>query len=161
MSRDVSEDDLPGIGRRYRVRGEGGASVTIVVHNSGRRDLYVFPPDSDEPLMVALSDRQAQLAGSVLTGDYSPSAEIQEIAEVIDEMTIEWSTLTPGSPGTGRSIEDLRIRSLTGINVMAILRGHSVINGPRDMEVLEAGDRLVVAGLRSSMPAFRRLVVGD
>jgi K+/H+ antiporter YhaU regulatory subunit KhtT len=44
---------------------------------------------------------------------------------------------------------------------MAILREHNVIHGPRDSEVLQPGDRLIVAGRSSSMPAFRRLVVGD
>lgn len=159
MKTDVHEDDLPGIGRRYAVQCDDGGVLTIVVHNTGRRDLYLFPPRGDEPVTVAMDDRQAQLAASVLSGDYDPPKEFQEIEEVVNDLAIEWYVLGPGSPGTGQSIEDLHIRSVTGINVMAILRKHHVIHGPRDTEVLEVGDRLIVAGRKSSMPAFRRLVV--
>jgi TrkA domain protein len=161
MNRLVREEELPGIGRRYHVECDYGAVLTLIVHNSGRRDLYFFPPDSDEPVTVAMSDEQAKVAGSILTGGFSPPEAILEIEKVAGDLAIEWFTLSPGSPGTGQSIEELHIRSATGINVMAILRGHNVIHGPRDAERFEQGDRLIVAGRRSSMPAFRRLVVGD
>jgi TrkA domain protein len=161
MNRYVREEELPGIGRRYSVECDYGAVLTIVVHNSGRRDIYFFQEDSEIPVTVAMNDEQARVAGSVLSGTFSPPEGVAEIDKVVGEMVIEWFTLGPGSPGTGQSIEDLHIRSATGINVMAILRDHNVIHGPRDSERLEPGDRLIVAGRSSSMPAFRRLVVGD
>lgn len=161
MSRLVREEELPGIGRRYSIDCDYGAVLTIVVHNSGRRDIYFFPPDSEMPVTVAMNDEQAKVAGAILTGGLSPPAAITEIEQVVDDLAIEWYTLSPGSPGTGQTIEELHIRSATGINVMTILRGHAVIHGPRDSERLEPGDRLIVAGRHSSMPAFRRLVVGD
>lgn len=161
MSRLVREEELPGIGRRYNIECDYGAVLTIIVHNSGRRDLYFFPPDSEDPVTVAMSDEQAKLAGSIMTGGFSPPEAITEVEKVAGDLAIEWFTLSPGSPGTGQSIEELHIRSATGINVMAILRGHNVIHGPRDAERFESGDRLIVAGRHSSMPAFRRLVVGD
>lgn len=160
MISSVREDELPGIGRRYRVDCEDAAALTIVLHNSGRRDLYFFPPDSDVPVTVAMTEEQAKLAGSVLAGSYSPPDSIAEIDKVVGDLVIEWHTLGPGSPGTGQSIEELHIRSATGVNVMAILRGHEVIHGPGDAERFESGDRLVVAGRQSGMPAFQRLVVG-
>ena len=49
MNRLVREEELPGIGRRYNVEVDYGAVLTIIVHNSGRRDLYFFPPDSEVP----------------------------------------------------------------------------------------------------------------
>lgn len=161
MNRLVREEELPGIGRRYSVECDYSAVLTIIVHNSGRRDIYFFPPDSEVPVTVAMNDEQAKVAGGILAGGFSPPEAITEIEQVVDDLAIEWFTLSPGSPGTGQSIEELHIRSATGINVMAIMRGHNVIHGPRDAERLEPGDRLVVAGRHSSMPAFRRLVVGD
>lgn len=158
--REVREDDLPGIGRRYSVDCDDGAVLTIVVHNNGRRDLYLFPPDAENPVAVAMDDHHARLAGAVLSGEYSPPSGVEEIREVVEDLAIESYGVSPGSPGAGHSIEDLHIRSTTGINIMAILRGHNVIHGPRDSEMLQAGDQLIVAGRRSSMPAFRRLVVG-
>jgi TrkA domain protein len=161
MNQIVREEELPGIGRRYSVECDYGAVLTIVVHNSGRRDLYFFQEDSELPVTVAMNDEQAKVAGEILAGGFSPPAPIAEIERVVNDLAIEWFTLSPGSPGTGQSIEELHIRSATGINVMAILREHNVIHGPRDAEVLQPGDRLIVAGRSSSMPAFRRLIVGD
>lgn len=161
MTHLVREEELPGIGRRFSVEADYGAVLTIVVHNSGRRDLYFFPPDSEVPVTVAMNDEQAKVAGSILSGELSPPGPVAEVDRVVDELAIEWFTLGPGSPGTGQSIEELHIRSATGVNVMAIVRGHNVIHGPRDGERFESGDRLVVAGRHTSMPAFRRLVVGD
>src|SRR5687768_2194668 len=106
MSRLVREEELPGIGRRYNVECDYGAVLTIIVHNSGRRDLYFFPPDSEEPVTVAMSDEQAKLAGSIMTGGFSPPEAITEIEKVAGDLAIEWFTLSPGSPGTGQSIEE-------------------------------------------------------
>lgn len=160
-NQNVREEDLPGIGRRYTVNCDDGGVLTIVVHNSGRRDVYLFSGnDKEDPVCVSMHEAEAEAAGSVLSGEYSPPAAMKEIEEVVDDLAIEWITLVPGSPGTGRSIQDLHIRSATGVNVMAIVRDHNVIHGPGDLEVLEAGDRLIVAGRRESMPDFQRLVLG-
>lgn len=60
MKLDVHEDDLPGIGRRYVVQGDDGGVLTIVLHNSGRRELYLFPRHGDQPVTVAMDDHQAR-----------------------------------------------------------------------------------------------------
>ena len=159
MEPEVREEDLPGIGRRYSVPGNDGGVLTIVVHNTGRRDLYLFPGKGRDPVTVSMDDRQAQLAAAVMNGEYAPPAGISEIKQLLGDLAIEWYALGPGSRGTGQSIEQLHISSATGVSVMAILRGHQVIYGPRDSEVLQAEDRLIVAGRRSSMAEFRRLVV--
>ncbi|MGH3369399.1 MAG: protein translocase subunit SecF, partial [Nocardioidaceae bacterium] len=39
---DVTEVALPGIGQRYDVRVADGGPLTVVIHHSGRRDLYVM-----------------------------------------------------------------------------------------------------------------------
>ena len=100
MNRLVREEELPGIGRRYNVECEDGAVLTIIVHNSGRRDLYFFPPDSEEPVTVAMSDEQAKLAGAIMTGGFSPPAAIAEIEKVAGDLAIEWFTLSGAAVST-------------------------------------------------------------
>ena len=39
---DVTEAPLPGIGQRFDLRAAEGGAVTVVIHHSGRRDLYVL-----------------------------------------------------------------------------------------------------------------------
>ena len=45
---DVTESTLPGIGQRYDLRAVEGTTVAVVIHHSGRRDLYVLN-GADEP----------------------------------------------------------------------------------------------------------------
>ncbi|MDQ4144478.1 MAG: hypothetical protein M3198_12175 [Actinomycetota bacterium] len=160
MNRDIRVDDLPGIGRRYELACEDGGVLTVVIHHTGRRDVYVLPSDGDEASTVTLNDAQARTAGAVLSGTYFTPTAVRRVQEVIDDLVTDWVVLTPGSPGTGHSIGELQIRSQTGVAVMAILRGNSVIHGPAPDEVLQAGDRLVVTGRRENLQAFQRLVVG-
>lgn len=160
MNAEVREDDLPGIGRRFEVRCEDGGVLTVVLRNTGRRDVYAFSPGSDEPGVVTLRDEEARVVGAIMSGSLFRPPEVRGVQEALDDLAIDWTTLDPGSPGTERTIGDLRIRSSTGITVMSILRGHGVIQEPRPEEVLHAGDRLVVAGRRDRLAGFRRLVAG-
>jgi TrkA domain protein len=160
MNPDVRVDDLPGIGRRYELTCDDGGVLTVVIHHTGRRDLYVFPAGREDASTVSLSDTQARTAGDILSGTYFTPTAVRRVQEVIDDLVTDWVMLTPGSPGTECSIGDLGIRGRTGMSVMAILRGDTVIHEPGATEVLRSGDRLVVTGRRANLPAFQRLVVG-
>lgn len=160
MHRDVREDELPGIGHRYTVSCDYGGVMTIVVHNSGRRDIYLLSSESDDPSIVTFDDGRARAIAAILNGDYFTPPTVAGVQQVIDDLVFEWVALTPGSPGAGRSLADLAASSLTGVTVMSILRGKAAIHEPAGSEVLQPGDRLVIAGRRDNLPAFRRLVAG-
>lgn len=156
---DVTEIDLPGIGRRYDVRAAEGGSVTIVIHHSGRRDLYVLDGGDEPRAVVTLTDSQARALGAILGGAYFKPAVVEEIEAVIGGLLIDWVTLDEHSPGAGRSIADLSIRSTTKMTVAAVLRDEGTLVAPEPTEVLRPGDRLVVLGRREDLPGFRRHVV--
>ena len=46
----ISESELPGIGRRFEIVATKGVRVVLVIHHSGRRDLYIPKHGEDEPL---------------------------------------------------------------------------------------------------------------
>lgn len=159
VSGDVTEVALPGIGQRYDVPTVEGGTVTVVIHHSGRRDIYVLG-GGDEPLaVVALTDSQARTLGAILGGAYFKPAVIEEIEAVIGGLLIDWVTLDEHSPGTGRSIADLQVRSHTKMTIAAILRDHETLVAPEPSETLRAGDRLVVIGRQEDLSGFRRHVV--
>jgi K+:H+ antiporter subunit KhtT len=160
MNVEVRQDDLPGIGRRFEIECEDGGVVTIVVHHTGRRDLYAFPPGADTPCVVTLRDEQAQVVAEILEGSWSGMPGARGVQEALDDLSIDWVALDPGSPATGRTVGNLGIRTGTGVTVMSILRGNGVIHDPGPDEELRAGDRLVVAGRRYRLGDFRRLVLG-
>jgi TrkA domain protein len=168
MRVDIEVQDLPGIGRRYEVYGEYDARVAVVVHNTGRRDLYVFErgsggrqADADAAdAVVQLSDAQARQLGAILGGAYFKPAMVEEVEAVIGELLIDWVTLADDSPVAGRSIQELQVRQRTGMTIVAIVRGREAIPMPEPSEVLAPGDRLVVVGRRQDLPNFTELIGG-
>lgn len=156
---DITERALPGIGERFDLRTADGDDVCVVIHHSGRRDVYVVDDDGDTRAAVTLSDSQARNLGAILAGAYFKPAVVAEIESVIDGLLIEWATLDADSPGVGRTIAELGVRSQTRMTIAAILRDHVPIVAPEPDEALRDGDRLVVIGRPEDLPAFRRHVV--
>lgn len=156
----VHEEELPGIGRKYELASSKGERLDVVIHHSGRRDLYVFEPGSDDPLAyVQLTDDQARQLGAILGGVYFKPSVVEEIEAVIGELIVDWVTLDPESPSVGHSIGELEIRRKTGMSVIAIVREKEPLTSPPPDEVLRPDDRLVVVGPRNNLPDFIRLVV--
>jgi TrkA domain protein len=165
MEIGVDVQELPGIGRRYDVLGERGGRVAVVLHHTGRRDVYAFErqsadDDGDPDAVIELSDPQARKLGAILGGAYFKPPAVQEIEAIIGDLLIEWVTLDELSPVVGRSIQDLQIRQRSGMTIVAIVRGTTAVPAPEPTEVLEGGDRLVVVGKQEDFSAFTRLVEG-
>ena len=160
MTDQIHEQELPGIGRRYSVQAEG-AEVSVVIHHSGRRDVYLSDPTGHHPPSVAtLSDDQARRLGAVLAGAYFQPTLTRQIEAVVGGLVIDWVTVVEDSPGAGRSIADLQVRRRTRMTIVALLRGDEVVVVPEPSEVLEAGDRVVVVGRPEDLDGFVRHVAG-
>jgi TrkA domain protein len=159
---DIGEQDLPGIGRRYDLRDADGNDVAVIIHHSGRRDLYGQRGGrGDMDLMLSLTDDQARRLGAIIGGAYFKPAAVSEIEAVVGGLAIDWVTLRPDSPAIGRSLADLEIRKRTGATVAAILRGEGApAITPEPDEILSAGDRLVVMGQPSDLATFMAEIVG-
>lgn len=161
LGTDVTEHALPGIGRRYECATIDGGEVVVVLHHSGRRDLYVWDTGRDAPrAAVTLTDSQARTLGAVLSGAYLKPVLVDEVEAVIGELLIDWVTLRPDSPGVGRTIAELDIRRATRMYVAAIVRSDGPLVAPPPSETLRAGDRLVVVGRPGDLAGLVRHVVG-
>jgi TrkA domain protein len=158
---NVIEQSLPGIGQRYELHTEEGGTIVVVLHHSGRRDMYVMDPRDDEPkAAVTLSDSQARTLGAVLAGAYFKPAVVEDIEAVIGSLLIDWFTLRANSPAADKTIAEMEIRRRTRMTVAAILRGSESLIAPEPSEVLRADDRLVVVGRQEDRAGFVRHVVG-
>jgi TrkA domain protein len=155
----VTEQDLPGIGRRYQMTDDSGHLVTVIVHHSGRRDVYLPNRGAGDVTAVSFTDDQARRLGALLAGVYFKPAVVAQVEAVIGGLLIDWVTLHEGSPGVGRSIADLEIRRKTRMTIAAIVRGEASLVAPDPTTALEVGDRLVVIGRPEDMPTFLRSVV--
>ena len=161
MGRDVSEQDLPGIGRRFDVDGEDGGRVSVVMHHSGRCDVYLRARPEAEPTSVSFTDDQARRLGAVLAGAYFTPSAVARIEALIGGLLIDWVTVPASSPAIDRSIADLGIREATRMTVAAIVRGEESLVAPEPSERLQARDRLVLVGPPDGLPAVQALLGKD
>lgn len=160
VAADITEVTLPGIGQRYDMVASEGGEVTVVIHHSGRRDLYLVDDDDKPRAAVSLSDTQARNLGAILGGAYFKPAIVEEIEAAIGGLLIDWLTLGPEAPSIGHTIAELQVRSRTRMTIAAILRDHVPIIAPDPDEALQAGDRLIVVGRQEDLPGFRRTIAG-
>lgn len=161
----ITVEDLPGTGRRYDVRGKEGGRLSVVIHRrTGEREISVYGPDEDDDAparVLRLSDTQARNLGSILGGAFFKSVPVEELETVLAQLTIDWLAVPEGSPLAGRSIGQMELRRRTGLTIMAIIRGHQVLAGPTSDDVVEADDRIVVAGRRDGLAELHRLLAAD
>ena len=150
----IREVELPGIGQKYTVETQAKGQVVIVLHRTGKREIYHFGQDQTTPdEVIELTDNEAQQIGSILSQtafEVDPSREL-----VMKELTIEWLLLPAGHPLTSQNLRDSAIRQQTGASIVAILRNEQAIINPDPEEVLQADDTLVVIGNAQQVQLFK------
>lgn len=76
------------------------------------------------------------------------------------EEVVADARVVAGAPGLGRTFADLKLRTSTGMEVLALQRGGRWIYKPRASRALEDGDRLLVIGPEEGVGRLRALT-GD
>ena len=150
----INEDELPGIGRRFTFGLADDQEVCVVIHHTGRRDLYLTADADDEARVVTMEDDEARKLGSVIAGSYFTPAAVQRVQAAIGDLLIDWVTVREGSAVAGRTIADAEIRRHSRITIAAIVRDDESIVAPEPHEVIRAGDQLVVMGRGEDLPGF-------
>jgi TrkA domain protein len=157
----IREADLPGIGRKFEIPIRSGEKLVIVIHDDGRRELYVFPTvAADQSIaMVTLTDQEARQIAGILGGlSYIPRA-LASVELALRDLVIEWYALAPGAPSIGKTIGELGVRQKTGASIMAMVeRDQRPIINPGPEQVLPAGATLIVVGERRMINAFKQLM---
>ncbi|MCX7737921.1 MAG: cation:proton antiporter regulatory subunit [Hydrogenothermaceae bacterium] len=150
------ETDLPGIGKKFSVITANKEKVSVIIHISGKREIYLFSKDDfDEPACsFVLSDEEANQLGSILMGAYFKPEGEEEKEMFMKNLVIEWVNVEKNLPITNRSIRELQIRKHTGVNVVSIIRGNQTITNPSPDEVIKEGDTLVIIGNKEQIERF-------
>lgn len=146
MSR-IEETKLPGVGVRYEFETEDGRRVGVVHHRTGRRELFVCPPgDPDTTAMTLnLSEGEAHSLVDVLGGSQVVES-LSHVQQHIEGLAIDWLAVDSESKYADRTIGDARIRTRTGVSVVAVLREELPFPAPGPDFHVESGDTLVVVG---------------
>jgi len=160
---DVTETDLPGVGKKHEVDIGGGQQLVVVTHNMGTRELYLKEDDdADSEKLLELSDRLARMVGTILEGAYFQPVESSHVETMLSEGTLlEWYAVENDSPLVGKTLAGANVGQRTGVTVVAMQRDGNVIAGPSPNMQIEASDTLVVIGERENCEQFERLLTGD
>jgi TrkA domain protein len=144
---EIKEVQLPGLGVRYEYVTQEGNRVGVVAHRSGRKELYLVDkkdPDSFRRVLE-LSGEDAHTLAEILGGS-RVATELAELQQRIEGLAIDWLPVRADSYYAGKTIGESRVRTRTGVSIVAILRGEQALPAPEPDLRLEAGDYLVVVG---------------
>jgi TrkA domain protein len=144
---EVSEVELPGVGVRYEFITEEGHRVGVVSHRSGRREIYLSDPDDPDRFKRALglSEEDARTLAETL-GASRVAEELAQLQQKIEGLAIDWLPVREDSPYAHRTIGAARVRTRTGVSIVAVLRGEQAIPAPGPEVEVRPGDNLVVVG---------------
>ena len=144
---EITEIKLPGLGVRHEFVTEEGKRVGVVSHRSGRKELYVSDPKDPDAFrrLLDLSEEDAHTLVDILGGS-RVAEELAELQQRIEGLAIDWLPVREDSPYAGRSIGDARVRTRTGVSIVAVLREGEAFPAPGPELGLAAGDYLVVVG---------------
>lgn len=159
----IYEADLPGVGKKFEVELDADRRLVIVIHNTGRREVFFRPtPDADSEKLFELSDQLAREVGTILEGAYFQPIEADRINTVIDEDSLlEWENIGENSPLVGQTLREAELRNRIGISVLAIQREEEIITNPDPGAEIRAGDTLIVVGDRASLDEFDSYLSDD
>jgi CPA2 family monovalent cation:H+ antiporter-2 len=72
-------------------------------------------------------------------------------SRALSKVDVELYAITENSPALGRSIEEMKFRTLTGATIIAIERSKSMHTSPDPKSVFEAGDIVFITGTRKDI----------
>lgn len=155
----IEETSLPGVGVRYQFYAEDGRRIGVVHHRTGRRELFVCTPDDPDTALfnVSLSDEESHALSEALGGS-RVIENLTHLQQQVEGLAIDWVTMEGSSPYVGRTIGDARIRTRTGVSVVAVIRAEKAFPAPGPDFRFEAGDTLVVVGTAEGIERVQQIL---
>ncbi len=111
------------------------------------REVYVARADDPDEFtrVLELSPDDARTLAELL-GATRVAQQLADLQQRIEGLIIDWLPVREDSPYAGKTIGDARIRTRTGVSVVAIVRDDDAFPAPGPDQILQSGDYLVVVG---------------
>lgn len=155
----IEETPLPGVGLRHEFTAEDGSRVGVIHHKSGRRELFVCPPNDPDAVVLSLNlSGEESHALSEALGGSSVIENLQDLEQQIEGLGIDWLKVDEASPYADRTVGDARIRTRTGVSVVAVIREAKAHPAPGPEFRIHAGDTLVVVGTSEGIKAVAEIL---
>lgn len=155
--------DLPGVGKKISFQTAEKQKIVIIIHHSGKRDLYFFQDteEDDADYFLTLTSEETRELGAQLLGVAFQPVDDDKMQIFHKQLVMEWIKLTPGSPFVDKKIAESRIRSHTGASVIAVMHGDDITVSPDINMMLKAGDTVMAAGKRDQIRRFDAMAKGE
>lgn len=153
--------DLSSVGTKYEIETPDG-KVAVVFLETGKIQLYILERSCDKPCCVTLTAEEARRIGSILSGSILEREEegVELSLPGFAELRIAVHTYTIPKKLAGKSIGELKVRSVTGATIIAVLKKGKTIISPSPETVLEQGDKVVVIGEKHQIENFEKFIRG-
>ncbi|MEZ5320509.1 MAG: cation:proton antiporter regulatory subunit [Microthrixaceae bacterium] len=155
---EIQETMLPGVGVRHEFTTTGGERLALLTHRTGRRELAVYSRSDPDACRTVfhLSPEDTTALGELL-GLSHVSQTVREVQQ-LEGVAIDWIDVPAGSPYAGSTIGDARLRSETGVSIVAIVRDGVTVAAPGPDDDLATGDTLVGVGTLDGLQHLRGLL---
>jgi len=155
----IEETALPGVGIRHEFTSEDGHRMGVIHHRTGRRELFICEPDDPDSVTQSLnlSDDDSHALSEAL-GASSVVESLSGLQQQIEGLAIDWLSVAERTPYAGKTIGDARIRTRTGVSVVAVIRGDEAFPAPGPEFHIEADDTLVVVGTPKGIKAVTEIL---
>ncbi|MGX4689285.1 cation:proton antiporter regulatory subunit [Streptomyces sp. JNUCC 63] len=148
----MSRTPLPGIGVRYDLTTRERRRLSVVAHRDGSRTLGAYR--DDDPDACALSIRLTSWEAETLIDALAPTHHSPNLLSTTElGLVAERIELAATSHWNGRLLGDTRMRTETGVSIVAVLRLAEAIPSPGPDFRLAGGDTLIVIGTREGVDA--------
>ncbi|MFD7459714.1 MULTISPECIES: cation:proton antiporter regulatory subunit [unclassified Streptomyces] len=148
----MSSTPLPGIGVRYDLTTRERRRLSVVAHRDGARTVNAY--QEDDPDACALSVRLTSAEAATLVDALMPAHHSPNLLSTTElGLVAERITLSAGSHWNGRLLGETRMRTETGVSIVAVLRRAEAIPSPGPDFRLSGGDTLIVIGTREGVEA--------
>lgn len=154
--------DLPGVGKKISFQTAEGNKIVVIIHHSGKRDLYFFQDTNEDEVdyFLSLTSEETRELGAQLLGAVYQPVDDEKMQIVQNQLVMEWIKLSPESPFVDRQISESRIRTYTGASIIAVLHGEDMTVSPDVDFVLKSGDTVMAAGKRDQIRQFETMALG-
>ncbi|WP_424216821.1 cation:proton antiporter regulatory subunit (plasmid) [Streptomyces sp. BI20] len=148
----MSTTPLPGIGVQYDLTTREHRHLSVIAHRDGTRTINLYRDDDPDACArsLRLSAGEALAIGDAL----APAHHSPNLLHTTDlGLVAERVELSAHAHFNGRLLGDTRLRTETGVSVVAVLRRSAAIPSPTPDFRLAGGDTLILIGTREGVDA--------
>ncbi|SIS43929.1 cation:proton antiporter regulatory subunit [Salimicrobium flavidum] len=160
---DISVSQLPGIGQKISFKTAENSQIVLIVHHTGKRELYLFDDADNEEADFAIdltADETRELGAQFLGATYQP-VSADKLKMFKNQIVIDWLELKEESVLAGKTIQESGIRRRTGATIIGIVQGDETIAIPEADQHLTPGIVLMAIGKQEQIDMLQSMCQGE